>query len=74
MKIAAMNVIPVAMADPPLRNAPGIHEPYVNRIIVELVGEDGLSGWGEQAYSTALLGDLQTIAPHIVGIDSTDHA
>ncbi|MCO5227254.1 MAG: hypothetical protein M9934_03060 [Thermomicrobiales bacterium] len=74
MKIAAMNVIPVAMADPPLRNAPGIHEPYVNRIIVELVGENGLSGWGEQAYSTALLGDLEAIAPHIVGIDSTDHA
>lgn len=74
MKITAMNVTPIAIADPPLRNAPGIHEPYVNRIIVELVGENGMSGWGEQAYSTALLGDLQAIAPHIVGIDSWDHA
>lgn len=74
MKIAQMNVIPVAMADPPLRNAPGIHEPYVNRIIVELVGENGQSGWGEQAYSTALLDDLRTIAHHLVGIDSMDHA
>ncbi|MCA9834495.1 MAG: hypothetical protein KC435_11135 [Thermomicrobiales bacterium] len=74
MKITQMNVTPIAMADPPLRNAPGIHEPYVNRIIVELVGENGLSGWGEQAYSTTLLADLQAIAPHIVGIDSTDQA
>ncbi len=74
MKITAMNVTPVAIADPPLRNAPGIHEPYVNRIIVELVGENGMSGWGEQAYSSALLADLQAIAPHIVGIQSYDHA
>ena len=74
MKITAMNVTPIAIADPPLRNAPGIHEPYVNRIIVELVGENGQSGWGEQAFSAALLADLQAIAPHIVGIESWDHA
>ncbi len=74
MKIAQMNVIPVTMADPPLRNAPGIHEPYVNRLIVELVGENGISGWGEQAYSSALQADLEAIAPHIVGLQSHDHA
>lgn len=74
MKIIRMNVIPVTMADPPLRNAPGIHEPYVNRLIVELVGENGISGWGEQAFSSALHADLEAIAPHIVGIDSMDHA
>ena len=74
MKITQMHVTPIAIADPPLRNAPGIHEPYVNRIIVELVGEDGVSGWGEQAFSTALLADLEAIAPRIVGLDSTDHA
>lgn len=74
MKITQMNVIPVTMADPPLRNAPGIHEPYVNRLIVELVGENGMSGWGEQAFSSALQADLEAIAPHIIGIDSMDHA
>lgn len=74
MIITGMNVTPVTMADPPLRNAPGIHEPYVNRVIVELVGENGVIGWGEQVYSTALLADLQAIAPHIIGIDSMDHA
>ena len=74
MKITQMNVIPVTMADPPLRNAPGIHEPYVNRLIVELAGENGISGWGEQAFSSTLWADLQAIAPHIVGLDSMDHA
>lgn len=74
MKIAQMNVIPVTMADPPLRNAPGIHEPYVNRLIVELVGENGISGWGEQAFSTALWADLEAIAPNIAGLESHDHA
>ncbi len=73
MKIAQMNVIPVTMADPPLRNAPGIHEPYVNRLIVELVGENGVSGWGEQAFSSALWADLEAIAPHIIGLESHDH-
>lgn len=74
MKISQMNVYPVTMADPPLRNAPGIHEPYVNRLIVELVGENGISGWGEQAFSSALWTDLVKISEHIVGIDSLDHA
>lgn len=74
MKIAQMNVIPVSMADPPLRNAPGIHEPYVNRLIVELVGENGISGWGEQAFSSALWTDLESIAPHIAGLEMHDHA
>lgn len=74
MKIAQMNVVPISVADPPLRNAPGIHEPYVNRLIIELVGENGISGWGEQAFSTALWADLEAIAPHIVGMDSLDHA
>lgn len=74
MKITQMNVIPVTMADPPLRNAPGIHEPYVNRLIVELVGENGISGWGEQAFSTALWADLQAISERVIGLDSLNHA
>lgn len=70
MKITEMRVTPVAMADSPLRNAPGIHEPYVNRVIVELVGEDGLSGFGEAAYSTGLFNTLQALRPQLVGQDA----
>ena len=47
MKIVEMKVTPVSIADAPLRNSIGIHEPYVGRIVVELVSEDGISGFGE---------------------------
>jgi glucarate dehydratase len=72
VKIQQVVVTPVAIADAPLRNSIGIHEPYVNRIIVELVGENGLSGFGEAAYSTRTYEDLQKIAPELVGTDSAN--
>ncbi|MGB3305544.1 MAG: enolase C-terminal domain-like protein [Thermomicrobiales bacterium] len=70
MKITDMNVIPVAIADAPLRNSVGLHEPYVNRIVVELIGEDGLSGFGEASYSTRTCETLQALRADIVGQDS----
>ncbi|MFW5738445.1 MAG: enolase C-terminal domain-like protein [Spirochaetota bacterium] len=42
-----MRITPVAMADPPLLNAAGLHAPYALRTIVELVTDDGISGVGE---------------------------
>ena len=72
MKIAQMVVTPVAIADSPLRNAVGLHEPYANRLIVELVGENGLSGFGEAAYSGKMLTDLNAIAPKVVGMDAAN--
>ena len=74
MKIADMKVTPVAIADAPLRNAPGIHEPYVNRLIVELVGENGDSGFGEAAFSTTMHENLQRLRSDIVGRDSDNQA
>jgi len=70
MKIVDMIVTPVAMADAPLRNAPGIHEPYANRVIVELVGEDGHSGFGEAAFSTRLHEDLLALRERVIGTDA----
>ncbi|MGB3328932.1 MAG: enolase C-terminal domain-like protein, partial [Thermomicrobiales bacterium] len=70
MKIQAMHVTPVAIADAPLRNSVGVHEPYVNRVIVELVGEDGRSGFGEASYSTKLYEDLLTLREQVVGADA----
>jgi len=72
MNIADMIVTPVAIADAPLRNAPGIHEPYVNRLIVELVGDDGESGFGEAAWSTQMYEDLQRLRPEIIGCDAAN--
>jgi glucarate dehydratase len=72
MKIADMVVTPVAMADAPLRNSVGLHEPYANRLIVELVGEDGLSGWGEAAYSTQMESDLHALRDVLIGQDASN--
>ena len=47
MRISEFHITPVAVADPPLLNAAGLHAPYALRIIVELVSDEGLSGWGE---------------------------
>lgn len=70
MKIRDMVVTPVAIADAPLRNSVGIHEPYANRIVVELVGEDGISGFGEAAFSTRTWEDLQALREDIIGLDA----
>jgi glucarate dehydratase len=72
MRIQAVHIHPVAIADAPLRNSVGVHEPYVNRVIVELVGENGLSGFGEAAFSSKTFADLQAIAPRLVGADSAN--
>ena len=69
-----MIVTPVAFADAPLRNAVGIHEPYANRLIVELVGENGASGFGEAAYSMRLDEDLQGLRSDIAGRDASNQA
>ncbi len=47
MKITAMHVTPIAVADPPLLNAGGLHAPYALRLIVEVVSADNVSGFGE---------------------------
>ena len=49
MKIVDLRLTPIAMADPPLLSSYGLHAPYALRTVVELVGEDGLTGaadWG----------------------------
>lgn len=72
VRIVSMNVTPVAIADSPLRNAPGIHEPYVNRLIVELVGENGASGFGEAAFSSNLYDILMALRERVAGLDAAN--
>ncbi len=72
MKITDMIVTSVTMADAPLRNSVGIHEPYVNRIVVELVGENGLSGFGEASYSSRTFDDLVALRPDVIGLDTAN--
>jgi glucarate dehydratase len=46
-KIKEFHITPIAVVDPPLLNAAGLHAPYALRTIVELVTEDNISGVSE---------------------------
>ncbi len=45
--IKEFHITPIAVTDPPLLNAAGLHAPYALRTIVELVTDDGISGISE---------------------------
>ncbi|GAB4025004.1 enolase C-terminal domain-like protein [Spirosoma gilvum] len=46
-RIKEIQITPIAIVDPPLLNAAGLHAPYALRTIVELVTDDGISGISE---------------------------
>jgi len=67
VKIRELNVTPIAISDPPLRNAAGLHAPYALRIVVELVSEDGISGISEIPGSEDTRQALLSAAEVVVG-------
>jgi glucarate dehydratase len=56
-----MIVTPIAVSDPPLLNAAGLHAPYALRTIVELVTDDGLSGLGETPGGEAITRGFEAV-------------
>lgn len=64
-----MHITPVAIADPPLRNAAGLHAPYALRVVVELITSDGISGLGEMPGGADILGDLEAVKHLVIGAD-----
>ena len=69
MHITDMHVTPIAISDPPLLNAAGLHAPYALRTIVELVTDDGLTGLGEVPGSAATTAALEDASAIVVGAD-----
>ena len=69
MRISDIHITPVALPDPPLLNAAGLHAPYALRLIVEIVSADGLSGWGEIPGSEATRAALDLAAERLIGMD-----
>ncbi|HEY8285816.1 MAG TPA: enolase C-terminal domain-like protein [Chloroflexota bacterium] len=69
MKIVEMRVIPVAIADPPLRSAFGLHAPYALRTIVQLKTDDGVTGLGETYGGAIPLRDLEAARERVLGRD-----
>lgn len=69
MKITDMRVTPIAVIDPPLLNAAGLHAPYALRTIIELVTDDNLYGLGEVPGSVDTTGALEAAREVVVGKD-----
>ncbi len=69
MRITEMHVTPIALGDPPLLNAAGLHAPYCLRTIVELETDNGLSGLAEVPGSVAVDQALAAVRETVIGSD-----
>jgi glucarate dehydratase len=72
MKITAVRVTPIAISDPPLLNASGVHEPYALRSIIEVETDNGLVGLGETYGDKPVLDALLRVKDHLVGLSPFD--
>ncbi|WP_332775730.1 glucarate dehydratase family protein [Polaromonas sp.] len=72
MKIVAVRVTPIAIKDPPLLNALGVHEPFGLRSIIEVEGADGQVGLGETYGDAAVLTLLQKTQASLVDMSPFD--
>jgi glucarate dehydratase len=69
MRIVAMNVHSVAVADPPLRSSYGLHAPYALRTILEIKSDDGIVGLSETHGGEAIAQGFEELRPRVVGAD-----
>ncbi len=68
-KIKEFHITPIAVVDPPLLNAAGLHAPYALRTVVELVTEDNISGVSEIPGNIDIDKALERSKPLIIGQD-----
>ena len=69
MRITEFHVTPIALGDPPLLNAAGLHAPYCLRTVVELVTDGGLRGLAEVPGSAAVDAALAAVRDTVIGSD-----
>ncbi|MBZ0300173.1 MAG: glucarate dehydratase [Anaerolineae bacterium] len=69
MRITDMHITPIAITDPPLLNAAGLHAPYALRIVVELVTDDQIYGLGEVPGSVETEEALKAVCEVVIGQD-----
>lgn len=72
MKITELRVTPIALGDPPLLNAAGLHAPWALRTVVELVADNGLTGLAEVPGSAATNAKLEAAREVVQGRDPLD--
>ncbi|MGW1033461.1 glucarate dehydratase family protein [Streptomyces antibioticus] len=72
MTVAEVRLTPILVADPPLLNTQGVHQPYTPRLIVEVVTADGTTGVGETYGDTKYLELARPFAECLKGRQVSD--
>lgn len=67
MKISSYTVTPIAIVDPPLRAASGLHAPYALRVVLEIAGEDGITGISEIPCAEGIPETLSRVCEQLLG-------
>ncbi|MCQ4083298.1 glucarate dehydratase family protein [Streptomyces sp. RB6PN25] len=67
LAITEVRLTPVLVADPPLLNVQGVHQPYTPRLIIEVLTADGITGIGETYGDTAYLDLARSLADALPG-------
>ena len=68
-RIQEVRITPIAITDPPLLNAAGLHAPYALRTVMEIVTDDGISGISEIPGNAAINEALASAGDVIRGMD-----
>jgi len=68
-KIQDIVITPIAVVDPPLRNAVGLHAPYALRTIIEVITDDNISGFSEIPGNVDINAALIESAKLLIGAD-----
>ncbi|MFI9646211.1 glucarate dehydratase family protein [Streptomyces sp. NPDC052040] len=66
LTIDEVRLTPILVADPPLLNTQGVHQPYTPRLIVEVVTAGGTTGVGETYGDTRYLDFARSFVPYLI--------
>ncbi|MEU1089217.1 glucarate dehydratase family protein [Streptomyces sp. NPDC005576] len=70
--IEDVRLTPILIADPPLLNTQGVHQPYTPRLIVEVVTRGGVTGIGETYGDSVYLDLARPLAQALPGRSVSD--
>jgi glucarate dehydratase len=72
LTVTVVRLTPILIADPPLLNTQGVHQPYTPRLIIEVVTADGTTGVGETYGDTRYLDLAAPLAKALPGRQVSD--